>query len=48
MVSCGGGGGGGGNTTQGSSGTTPGAYTITVTGTSGPLTETGTIALTVN
>jgi hypothetical protein len=48
LVACGGGSGGSGNTTQGSSGTTPGAYTITVTGTSGPLTETGTIALTVN
>jgi hypothetical protein len=50
MVACGGGGNSphGGNSSQGSPGTTPGAYTITVTGTSGPLTETGTIELTVN
>lgn len=37
-----GGGGGGGN-----AGTTPGSYTITVTATSGSITETGTISLTV-
>jgi hypothetical protein len=47
-VSCGGSGsvsGGGG--TGGSSGTTPGTYTITVTGTSGTITQTGTVSLTV-
>lgn len=38
----GGGGGGGGNP-----GTTPGTYTITVTGTSGAITQTGTISLSV-
>ncbi|MFZ0758717.1 MAG: chitobiase/beta-hexosaminidase C-terminal domain-containing protein, partial [Candidatus Sulfotelmatobacter sp.] len=46
LIACGvsgGGGGGGGNT-----GTTPGAYTITVTGTSGSVsTKVGTVALTV-
>ena len=41
-LGCGGGGGGGGN-----SGTTPGTYSITVTGTAGTLTETGTVSLTV-
>jgi subtilase family serine protease len=41
--SSGGGGGGGG----GNPGTTAGAYTITVTGTSGSIAETGTVALTV-
>jgi N-acetylneuraminic acid mutarotase len=41
--SCGGAGGGGGANT----GTTPGAYVITVTGTSGTTTETGTISLSV-
>jgi hypothetical protein len=40
--SSGGGGGGGGNP-----GTTPGTYTVTVTGTSGTITSTGTIKLTV-
>jgi hypothetical protein len=44
LVACGGGGGGGGG---GNSGTTPGAYLITVTGASGTLTETGTVSLTV-
>jgi hypothetical protein len=43
-VSCGGGGTSGGG---GDAGTTPGNYTITVTGTAGNITETGTIALTV-
>ena len=42
VLGCGGGGGGGGN-----QGTAPGSYTITVTGTSGAYTETGTVALTV-
>jgi hypothetical protein len=44
VLGCGGGGGGG---CCGNSGTTPGSYTITVTGTSGAGTETGTVALTV-
>jgi hypothetical protein len=43
VLGCGGGGGGGG----GNTGTTPGSYVITVTGTSGADTETGTVALTV-
>jgi uncharacterized repeat protein (TIGR03803 family) len=45
-LGCGGGGnvGGGGS---GGGGTTPGTYTITVTGTSGTLTQTGTVSLTV-
>jgi hypothetical protein len=41
---AGGGGGGGGG---GNSGTTPGNYTITVTGTSGAITQTGTVSLNV-
>jgi len=45
MVSCGGGGGGGGG--GGNPGTTAGTYTITVTGTSGAITQTGTVTLTV-
>jgi len=50
LVACGGGGnngasGGGGG--GGNPGTTPGTYTITVTGTSGTITETGTVTLTV-
>lgn len=48
VLACGGGsnavGGGGGG---GNSGTTPGNYTITVTGISGAITETGTVSLTV-
>jgi hypothetical protein len=49
IVSCGGGGGGGGGgKTGGSPGTTAGAYTITVTGVSGQVTETTTVSLTVN
>jgi hypothetical protein len=44
IVACG----GGGSTTQGSSGTTPGQYVITVTGTSSSLTATGMISITVN
>ena len=49
LISCGGGGGGsgGGGGGGGNPGTSAGAYTITVTGTSGALTETGTITLTV-
>jgi hypothetical protein len=43
--SSGGGGGGGGGT--GVAGTTPGTYTVTVTGTSGMITSTGTVTLTV-
>jgi hypothetical protein len=42
MAACSGGGGGGGKP-----GTTAGTYTITVTGTSGATTETGTVTLTV-
>ena len=45
VLSCGGGGGGGGG--GGNPGTTAGAYTITVTGTSGTTTATGTVILTV-
>jgi hypothetical protein len=44
VLACGGGGNGGGG---GVSGTTPGPYTITVTGTSGTLAETGTVSLIV-
>ena len=47
VIACGGSGGGGGGG-GGNLGTTPGNYTITVTGTSGTLTETGTLTLTVN
>ena len=45
MLACGGSGGGGGGTTN--PGTTAGAYTITVTGTSGTVVETTTVNLTV-
>jgi sugar lactone lactonase YvrE len=48
MVACGGGGGGGGGGGTGSSGTTAGAYTVTVTGTSGSITQTTTLTVTVN
>jgi N-acetylneuraminic acid mutarotase len=48
LIACGGSGGGQGGGGGGNSGTTPGNYTITVTGTSGALTETGTLTLTVN
>ncbi|MGA8502661.1 MAG: choice-of-anchor tandem repeat GloVer-containing protein [Candidatus Sulfotelmatobacter sp.] len=44
LLGCGGGGNVGGGR---GAGTTPGTYTITVTGTSGTLTQTGTISLTV-
>jgi hypothetical protein len=50
VLSCGSGagsGGGGGGGGSGNLGTVPGAYTITVSGTSGTITETGTVALTV-
>jgi hypothetical protein len=52
IFACGGGGGGSGGGGGGGgggsiSGTTSGAYTITVTGTSGSTTATGTVALTV-
>ena len=46
-LGCGGGGNGGAGGGGGSSGTTPGAYVITVTGTSGAITQTGTISLKV-
>jgi hypothetical protein len=39
--------GGGGNKPGGSSGTTPGSYTITITATSGPITQHGTVTLRV-
>jgi sugar lactone lactonase YvrE len=41
------GGGGGGGGGQKNPGTTPGTYTVTITGVSGGMTETGTVALTV-
>ena len=48
LASCGGGNNGGGGGGGGSTGTTPGAYTITVTGTSGSASATvGTVSLTV-
>jgi sugar lactone lactonase YvrE len=51
-VGCGGGSsagnsGGGGNGPPPNPGTTPGTYTVTITGVSGSITETGTLALTV-
>ncbi len=46
LSACGGGGGGGGST--GSTGTPPGKYSITITGTSGSLIHTTTVSLTVN
>ena len=46
MLACGGGGGGGGGGTS-NPGTTAGLYTVTVTGASGALTQTGTVTLTV-
>jgi ABC-type glycerol-3-phosphate transport system substrate-binding protein len=51
IAACGGGGsygGGGGTTTTTHPGTTPGDYTVTITGTSGSTTATCSIALTVN
>jgi len=47
IVACGGGSGKPSCTPVTTPGTTPGTYTITVTGTSGSLTETGTVTLTV-
>jgi hypothetical protein len=47
-LACGGGGGGSGGGGKGNPGTTPGNYTITITGISGTLTENGTVTLTVN
>ncbi len=47
VLSCGGGGSGGGGGGGGSPGTTAGNYTVTVTGTSGAMTATGTVSLTV-
>jgi hypothetical protein len=48
VVACGGGGGGGGGCTPTTNpGTTAGAYTVTVTGTSGAIVETTTLTLTV-
>jgi hypothetical protein len=44
---AGGGGGGGGGGGQTNPGTTAGTYTVTITGVSGGMTETGTVALTV-
>ena len=48
-MGCGGGGnaGGGGGGGQTNPGTTAGTYTVTITGVSGGMTETGTVALTV-
>jgi Bacterial Ig-like domain (group 3)/FG-GAP-like repeat/FG-GAP repeat len=47
LVSCGGGSGGGGSTPS-NPGTTAGAYTVTITGTSGSTAKSTTVALTVN
>ncbi len=48
MVACGGGGGGGGGVVKHTiPGTTPGTYTVNVTGTSGALTTVGTVMVTV-
>jgi hypothetical protein len=49
VSACGGGGagGGGGGGASGTPGTTAGSYTVTVSATSGAITETGTVALTV-
>ena len=46
-ASTGGGGGGGSGGGGSNSGTTAGTYTVTITGLSGGMTETGTVALTV-
>lgn len=48
VVACGGGANGGGGGGGGNAGTTPGTYTITITGTSGSITQTGTVVLTVH
>jgi hypothetical protein len=47
LVSCGGSSGGGGGGGGGNPGTPAGTYTITVTGTSGAVTQTGAVILTV-
>jgi len=47
VLACGSGGGGGGGGGSGNPGTTAGTYTVTVTGSSGAITETGTVQLTV-
>jgi len=47
VVSCGGGGGGGGGGGNGNPGTTPGSYTVTVTGTSGSTTAQCTVTIQV-
>jgi hypothetical protein len=47
LASCGGSSGGGGGGGGGNPGTTAGTYTITVTGTSGSITQTGSVTLTV-
>jgi hypothetical protein len=47
LIACGSTAGGGGGGGGGIAGTTEGAYTVTVTGTSGTTTETGTFSLTV-
>ena len=47
VSACGSGGGGTACSTVEAAGTTAGAYVITVTGTSGQITETGTVQLTV-
>jgi ABC-type glycerol-3-phosphate transport system substrate-binding protein len=46
LASCGGSSGGGGGTPT--AGTTPGTYTVTVTGTSGSITQSTVLTLTVN
>jgi hypothetical protein len=47
LLACGGSGGGGGCSAVGNPGTTAGNYTVIVTGTSGALTRTGTVSITV-
>jgi hypothetical protein len=47
-IGCGGGGGGGNNGGGGNTGTTPGTYTVTVTGTNGSTSKTTAVTLTVN
>jgi hypothetical protein len=47
LAACGGGGSSGSGGGGGNPGTTPGTYTITLTGTSGAITEMGTASLTV-
>ncbi len=47
-IGCGGGSSSSGGGTTGNTGTTPGTYTVTVTGTSGSMTKTAAVTLTVN